>query len=202
MKLHHSTASPFVRKVLAVAHETGLLDQIEKAVAATTPINTNPALASDNPLGKLPCLITDDGMALYDSRVICEYLDSLHNGAKMFPREGTARWTALRLQALGDGMLDAGVSARYETFIRPEAMCWDEWVISQKTKFQRALDALENEVDAFQDTVDIGTLTVACALGYIDFRFPDEAWRSSHPKLAAWFEDFAKRPSIASTVPE
>lgn len=202
MKLHYSTTSPFVRKVIAVAHETGLNERIARVTCATSPVNSNQALIDDNPLGKLPCLTTDDGQILYDSRVICEYLDTLHDGTKMFPESGTARWTALRRQAMGDGMLDAGVLTRYETFIRPESLRWDEWVKSQKLKFQRPLDVLENEVAEMQGIVDIGTLAIACALGYIDFRFPDEGWRSSRPQLAAWFEDFSQRPSLAQTIPQ
>ena len=199
MQLHYNVASPFVRKVMAVAIETGLHDRLEPATRMMTPIKPDPALVRDNPLGKIPCLVTDDGAVLYDSRVICEYLDSLHDGPRMFPAAGPARWTALRRQAEGDGIMDAGVLARYETFVRPEEHRWSEWIEGQKQKFRRALDTLEAE--ALDDTVDIGTIAIGCALGYLDFRYPDEGWRETRPRLEAWFEGFAARPSMARTAP-
>ena len=201
MRLHYNVASPFVRKVMAVAIETGLDDRLEPAARMMTPVRPDADLIRDNPLGKIPCLVTDDGAVLYDSRVICEYLDSLHDGPRMFPAAGPARWTALRRQAEGDGIMDAGVLARYETFVRPQEHRWGEWIEGQKQKFRRALDALEAEAEAFGDTVDIGTLTIGCALGYLDFRYADEGWRDSRPRLAAWLERFAARPSMARTAP-
>jgi glutathione S-transferase len=199
MKLHYSLASPFVRKVIAVAIETGLDGRLERAQLTTTPVKPDADLIRDNPLGKIPCLVTDEGAVLYDSRVICEYLDSLHDGPKMFPGPGPGRWTALRRQAEGDGIMDAAVLARYETFVRPQEHRWGEWLEGQRQKFRRALDALEAaELGA---TVDIGTITIGCALGYLDFRYGDEDWRATRPKLAAWFEWFGKRPSMARTAP-
>jgi glutathione S-transferase len=201
MQLHYNVASPFVRKVMAVAIETGLTDRIEPVKSVPSPVAPVAELNADNPLGKVPCLVTNDGVALYDSRVICEYLDSLHHGPKMFPPSGAARWTALRRQALGDGIMDAAVLTRYETFTRPEEARWDAWIDSQKQKFRRGLDALEAESTSL-DVVDVGTLAIACALGYLDFRFADENWRARRPRVAAWFEQFAKRPSIATTGPQ
>jgi glutathione S-transferase len=200
MQLHHNNASPFVRKVMAVAIETGLDGRIEPVGRKMTPVSPDGQLCADNPLGKIPCLVTDDGEALYDSRVVCEYLDSLHHGPKMFPPAGAARWTALRRQALGDGIMDAGILARYESFLRPENLRWDQWTLNQKQKAQRGLDALEAEAGRL-DVVDIGTITIGCALGYLDFRFGDDAWRAGRPQLAAWLEAFARRPSMARTVP-
>jgi glutathione S-transferase len=200
MQLHYNIASPFARKVLAVAIETGLDVRIERVKRLMTPVAPDALLNADNPLGKIPCLVTDDGMALYDSPVICEYLDSLHHGARMFP-SGPARWTALRRQALADGIMDAAVLTRYETFLRPQEVRWDAWIDSQKQKFLRALDALEFE-GASLGVVDIGTLAIACALGYLDFRFPDDDWRAGRPRLAAWLEQFAQRPAIANTAPQ
>ena len=113
MKLHYNAASPFVRKVMAVAIETGQEDRLAPVTRMMTPVKPDAELVLDNPLGKIPCLLTDDGAVLYDSRVVCEYLDSLHDGPKMFPAGGPARWTALRRQAEGDGIMDAGVLARY-----------------------------------------------------------------------------------------
>ena len=199
MKLHHNVASPYVRKVMAVAIETGLDDRLEPVTRMMSPVKPDADLAKDNPLGKIPCLVTDEG-ALFDSRVICEYLDSLHDGPKMFPPAGRARWRALRRQAEGDGILDAAVLTRYETFLRPEERRWPEWIQGQKQKFRRALDGLEGEADGFDEAADIGTITIGCALGYLDFRYQDENWRAQRPRLAAWFERFARRPSMARTA--
>jgi glutathione S-transferase len=201
VKLHYNVASPFVRKVMAVAIETGLDERLEPVNRLMTPVKPDADLAADNPLGKIPCLVTDDGAVLYDSRVVCEYLDSLHGGPNLFPAAGPARWTALRRQAEGDGIMDAGVLARYETFLRPEEHRWGEWIDSQKLKFRRALDSLEREAGRFGDTVDIGTIAIGCALGYLDFRYGDEDWRGPRPQLAAWFEQFKRRPSMARTAP-
>ena len=201
MKLHHSVASPFARKVMAVAIETGLDGRLELVTPTMSPVKPDADLLKDNPLGKVPCLVTDNGAALYDSRVICEYLDSLHDRAKMFPPPGPARWTALRRQAEGDGIMDAAVLGRYETFLRPQERRWPEWLEGQKGKFRRALDGLEGEAEDFGDTVDIGTIAIGCALGYLDFRYGDEDWRATRPRLAAWFEQFARRPSMARTAP-
>jgi glutathione S-transferase len=202
LKLHYNVASPYVRKVMAVAIETRLEARLEPVTPMMTPVNPDAGLTRDNPLGKVPCLFTDEGVALFDSRVICEYLDSLHDGPKMFPPGGTARWSALRRQAQGDGIMDAAVLTRYETFLRPEERRWPEWIEGQKLKFRRALDSLEAESDAFGDTIDIGTITIGCALGYLDFRYGDEDWRATRPRLAAWFERFSRRPSMARTAPQ
>ena len=202
MKLHYAKPSPYVRKVRVVAREVGIAERIEEAETAVSPVDANDAVAADNPIGKVPTLVTDDGVALYDSRVISEYLDSLHDGARLFPAEGPTRWAAIRRQALGDGILDSAVANRYETVLRPEALRWDDWVRGQQLKISRSLDALEAEADDFGDAVDIGTITVACALGYLDFRFAVYAWRAAHPQLAAWFEGFAGRPSMQQTAPD
>jgi len=201
MKLHYNVASPYVRKVMAVAIETGLRERIEPVERKMSPVNPSAELNRDNPLGKIPCLVTDDGQALYDSRVICEYLDGLHDGPKMFPAARPARWEALRRQAEGDGILEAGVLTRYETFLRPEERRWPEWVQGQKAKIARALDALDGEAASFGETVDIGTITIGCALGYLDFRYAADDWQRGRPKLAAWYDAFARRPSMAETAP-
>ena len=201
MKLYHSPASPFVRKALVAAHEIGLADGIEIVPMAMTPVASVPELDEENPLGKIPALVLDDGSALYDSPVICEYLDTRHDGPRLFPADGPARWTALRRQALADGLLDAAILCRYETFLRPEERRWTNWIDGQRGKFRRALDALEGEADAFGDTVDIGTISAACAADYLDFRSLDDGWRDSRPRLAAWLERFAARPSMQATLP-
>lgn len=200
MKLYHSPASPYVRKVMVLAHETGLLDRLELATIATTPMQPDPGVAAANPVRKIPALVTDDGMTLFDSPVICEYLDSLNTGARMFP-DGKPRWQALRLQAAADGMLDAALLVVYEGRFREEAMRNQAWTDAQLSKVAGALDAFEVEADGFGDRVDIGTITVGCGLGYIDFRLGHLNWRDSRPKLAAWFEKFSARPSMQTTRP-
>lgn len=200
MKLYYAGASPFVRKVRVLAIETGLMDRLDIARVAMTPVGPDADLCADNPIGKIPTLVRDDGSTLYDSRVICEYLDGLHDGVRMFPQSGEARWTALRRQAMADGICDAAVGTRYETFLRPENFRWQEWVDAQMQKVRRSLDALEGE--SLADTLDIGTIAIACALGYLDFRFSDEGWRESRPGLAAWYETFAARPSMGETIPD
>jgi glutathione S-transferase len=201
MKLHYNVASPYARKVMAVAIETGQEAYIQPVTRMMSPVKPDAELAADNPLGKVPCLVTEEGAALYDSRVICEYLDSRHAGPKIFPPVGPARWRALRRQAEGDGMLDAAVLTRYETFLRPEERRWPEWMEGQKGKFRRALDSLDGEAEEFGATIDIGTITIGCALGYLDFRYADEDWRATRPRLAAWFERFSERPCMTRTAP-
>ena len=200
MKLYYNPVSPYVRKVRVLAMETDLMGGIELAKVTITPTSPDADLCADNPIGKIPTLVLDDGCALYDSRVICEYLDGLHAGAHLFPDNGNARWTALRRQALADGILDSAVNTRYETSLRPEELRWADWVNNQMAKIRRSLDVLEGE--PMGDGVDIGTISVACALGYLDFRYSDERWRDSRPRLATWFEKFAQRPSMSETSPK
>lgn len=200
MKLHFNPASPYVRKVRVLAMETDLMGDMELALVTLAPTTPDANVNADNPIGKIPALVRDNGEALYDSRVICEYLDTLHDGPRMFPESGEARWTAIRRQALADGMLDAAVGTRYETFLRPEALRWQDWVDGQMDKVRRGLDVLETET--LGDTVDIGTISIACALGYLDFRYPDEGWRDTRPALGAWYETFAARPSMTESAPD
>lgn len=201
MQLFYAAASPFVRKVLVLAHETGLTEQIQIEPMTVTPVDPDDRLNAGNPVGKIPALLLDDGTALYDSPVVCEYLDSLeHAGPKMFPAGG-ARWQALRRQALADGIMDAAILCRYEAALRPEAFRWEDWSSNQQAKISRALDALEAEIDSLADAVDIGAISIGCALGYLDFRFADNDWRPGRPQLAAWFEAFGARPSMQQTRP-
>ncbi|NQW09813.1 MAG: glutathione S-transferase [Alphaproteobacteria bacterium] len=202
MKLYYAAASPFVRKVLAQAHETGIVDQIDLETVATSPVQVDPGVAAVNPVKKIPALATNDGMTLFDSPVICEYLDSQHSGAKMFPAVGPARWEALRLQALGDGLMDAAILGIYEGRIRPEDKRYQPWVDAQMAKVDGALDDLESKAGTLGDRVDIGTITVGCALGYLDFRYADKDWRAGRPALAAWYARFSARPSMQATAPK
>jgi glutathione S-transferase len=199
MKLRYSPSSPYVRKVMIVALETGLAGRIEKVATTVAPVTPNDGLKVENPLIKVPSLTTDDGVALYDSPVICEYLDSLHSATKLIPSHGPARWTALRRQALADGILDAAILARYETALRPKELQWAAWIDGQMRKVRAGLDALEAE--RLDGPFDIGAIAVACALGYIDFRYAGEEWRKTRPRLAAWHAEVAKRPSVVETAP-
>lgn len=201
MKLHYSPVSPYVRKVRVLAIETGIHDRLELVTDDFSPISSNSSLTADNPLGKIPTLVLDEGTTLFDSRVICEYLDTLHGGPRMFPESNDVRWRALRRQALADGLLDAAVLVRYETALRPQEFRWSSWIEAQKSKFRRVADALEAEADQLDDIVNIGTIAIGCALGYLDFRYADEGWRSTRPKLAAWFAQFAERLSMKATEP-
>ena len=142
MKLWYSPASPFVRKVLIMAHETGMINKLELVEAASTALNPNMDLMKDNPLGKIPTLVTDDGFSIFDSSVICEYLDGLHDGEKMIPLHGEARLNALVTQSIGNGIMDAAVAARYEQALRPEEKQFDEWIEGQFKKVFQALDVL------------------------------------------------------------
>jgi len=199
MKLRYSPTSPYVRKVAVTLIETGLDDRVERI--PTDVWNPETDIARDNPLGKIPTLIRDDGQVLYDSPVVCEYLDSLHDGEKLFPASGEARWKALRLQALGDGMTDAGVSWLIETR-RPEELQYDTWMERQTNVIFRAMDTLEAELDELDKGFGIGQIAVACALGWLDFRRPDLGWRTERPGLADWFEGVSERPSMTRTAPK
>jgi glutathione S-transferase len=201
MELLFSAASPFVRKVSVCARELGLADRITETRMGASPVNRDAALVARNPLGKLPTLITDNGTPLYDSPVICEYLDSLAGGGRLFPAPGPKRWLALVEQATADGVLDAGILIRYEMSLRPEANRWSGWVDAQMAKINASLAHLETHTAAFADRVDIGTISVGCALGWLDFRFADLGWRHTSPKLATWFANFDERPSMRATRP-
>ena len=201
MKLHFSPTSPYVRKVRVFAMEIGIHDRLELVTADISPISPNPNLTADNPLGKIPTLVLDDGSILFDSRVICEYLDTLHEKQRMFPESGDVRMRALRRQALADGILDALVLARYEMTLRPQEARWPAWIEGQMGKLWRGTDALEAEAEKFGDTVDIGTIAAGCALGQIEFRFANEGWRDTRPNLAEWWARFSDRPSMKATQP-
>lgn len=198
MRLRYSATSPYVRKVLMVAIECGLEHTIERL--GTDPWSADTDLPTDNPLGKVPCLTLDDGGALFDSPVICEYLDSLHTGRRLFPETGPARWTALRQQAIADGICDAAILRRLER-LRPDGERSATWTARQEAAVLRALDALDREVAALSPGPSIGTLATLAALGYIDFRWPESAWRDGRADLAAWFERESGRESFQRTLP-
>lgn len=193
MKLLYSPTSPFARKVLACA----VAREIDSQITLVSTQTNSPDLAALNPLGKIPCLVTDDGVALYDSRVICSFLDTVGDGFPMFPAHGL-RMRALKLQALGDGICDAAVLRRGEMG-RAKDPDRDAVMAAQAVKVSCSLDALEADPPA--NHADIGTIAVACALGYLDFRFANEPWRPAHPKLSTWYESMMARPCMAQTAP-
>ena len=196
MKLHYSPTSPYVRKVMACAIIRGLDGQIETHV--TNPHVSPADLLADNPLSKVPCLVTEDGLSLFGSQLICEYLDSLEDGLPLFPAHGPARWRALKFQSLGDGILDAAVPCRGEQG-RPRETARDAQIARFKAAISRTVDVLE--ADPPNKHIDIGSVTVACALGYLDFRFEADPWRPAHPKLAAWYAGFSQNRGLAETAP-
>ncbi|AZD82322.1 glutathione S-transferase [Pseudomonas chlororaphis] len=202
MTLFHNPASPYVRKVMVLLHETGQLDRVALHASQLTPVNPDTTLNQDNPLGKIPALRLADGNVLYDSRVILDYLDQQHVGNPLIPREGSARWRRLTLAALADGVMDASVLIRYELALRAPEKHWELWLDGQRDKIRRALAVLEADAIAeLASHFDVAAISVACALGYLDFRHPDLQWRDVQPRLAAWYAEVSQRPSMLATQP-
>ncbi|KAA2242243.1 glutathione S-transferase family protein [Salinarimonas soli] len=197
--LRSSPASPFGRKVKIAAALLGLTDRIRIVTADT--LDPNDVLRTQNPLGKIPTLVLETGETLFDSRVIVEYLDALAGGGGVIPVSGPERFAALRLQALGDGLMDAALAQVYEGRFRPEEMRVQAWLDHQAGKVERALQALETAHAALGGRITVGEITIACALGYLDLRFAGR-WRSEHSRLVAWLADFESRvPAYAATRP-
>ncbi|MEI6986722.1 MAG: glutathione S-transferase N-terminal domain-containing protein [Rhodospirillaceae bacterium] len=195
MKLYFSLASPYAQKVRMAAALVGLSERIELVMTDAWTATTG--LPQDNPLCKVPTLVCDDGSPLFDSPVICEYLDCL-GGGSLFPPAGPARWSALRLQALGDGLCDAAVLRRVEG-LRPEQQRSPVWIERQRMAMLRSCDVLETWVDDLSGAVTIATLAILAALSYLDLRFAEDDWRAGRPKLAAWFELASALPSYQAT---
>lgn len=199
MILRHSPASPFVRKVKIAADVLGLADRIEMQDADT--VAPEAAFLAQNALGKIPTLVLEDGSTLFDSRVIVEYLDHLAGGGRVLPKEPAARFAALRLQALSDGILDAALLIVYEGRYREPPMRLQSWLDRQQDKIGRALAVLEASPPGQTDVPDVGQITLACALGYLDLRLAG-SWRKDHPRLVAWLDKFAVHvPAFARTKP-
>jgi glutathione S-transferase len=200
MRLHHSTTSPYVRKVMVLIHECGQLAEVSLIPAMGSPVDSANMPVDQNPLGKIPALERDDGNALYDSRVICRYLDQSFR-AGFYPA-APRLWDTLTVEATADGILDAAVLMVYETRIRPEELRYAPWVEGQWAKIDRALDALEQRwMDHLWGPFDMAHIGVGAALGYLDFRHEARGWRDGRPRLAAWWAETATRPSFAATVP-
>ena len=200
MRLYHSATSPYARKVMVTILETGQQDDVTLVPAAGSPLDPGSMPLAQNPLGKIPTLERDEGPALFDSRVICRYLDA-RAGAGLYP-DGDALWETLALEALADGILDAALLMVYESRIRPEALRMDEWTEGQWSKIARSLDALEGRWLAhLAGPFEMGQIALACALGYLDFRHASLGWQEKFPELAGWWRDIAKRPSFVGTAP-
>jgi glutathione S-transferase len=195
MRIFHTPTSPFVRKVMVVAHELGV--QLETTFLRPTPLRADPMLSRENPLSKIPVLVTPDG-PLYDSAVICEYLDREN---KLTPRSGPARFRVLRLQALCDGILEAGVIVFYEKTTRPRELRYEPWVDGQTEKVKQALDALDLECQSFSETVDLAQICAGITIGWLEFRNPIGDVRGNRTNLFRWYDAFRKRASMKETEP-
>ena len=198
MKLLWSSRSPFARKVMVAAHEVGLAQRIRTERVVVGANKPNADVMAINPLNKIPTLVLDDGTALYDSRVICEYFDALHAGPKLFPPDKAARWPALRRQALGDGLMET-IVLRLGEQNRPKETQSESHLASYRLKIASALDRIEVEAIAPTSSPDIGQIAVGCALAHLDFRYAADDWRAGRPQLSAWYAAFAARPSMRAT---
>lgn len=202
IRLFHSPASPYVRKVMVTAIERGVEDQIEILASQAGPVKRDQNIVRHNPSGKVPSALLENDQPLFDSRVICAYVDSIAEGASVYPSD-ERRFTVLMLEALADSVLDACLLCRYEKVMRPAELQWEAWYDGQMEKIDSGLDDLENRwIESIGADFHAGSIAVACALGYLDFRFGDKDWRSAHPKLAAWFAEVSTRPSMEKTFPK
>jgi len=199
VKLLWSPPSPFARKPRVVLYETGQFDDVEQVEVATSPIGPNPELIAQNPVGKIPALVRDSEPTLYDSRVVCRYLDARAGGA-LYPQDRI--WDVLTLEATGDAIMDAAVAIIYEKRFRPENLQSHDWIEAQWTKVSNTLDALERRwMGHLAEPVDAGQIAVGCALGYLDFRHDDRKWRQGHDELDDWYAAFSTRDSMQATAP-
>ena len=197
MRLLYQTHSPFARKALVFALEAGLGARIEVVHHETSPTLRNETVYAQNPLGKVPVLLRPGLAPIFDSDVICAYLDTLHDGAPLIPAQGEARWQALRLQAVAQGLADAGIKVRWETVRRPEALRYQALREGYTQKLVESYDWLERELDV-EAPVHVGHIAVATALSWLEFReLPD--FRAGRPRLSAWQDAFERRDSMRAT---
>ena len=199
MKLLWSSRSPFVRKVVVVAHELGIADRITLERVNVTAKETNAGVMRFNPLNKIPTLLLDDGSVMIDSPMIAEYLDETYGSGELFPRDPARRWPVRRLHALGDGIMNFNISRLGEKARGEQAS--DAFMAAFRAKTSATLDMLERETDSLAP-LTIGSIAVAVALAHLDFRFAEDAWRDRRPNLKAWHARFAERPSMRLTEPE
>src|SRR6056297_1133317 len=200
MKIISAKPSPFGRKVKVTLIETGLIDHAELAEVATTPMPTDPQVAAANPVGKIPALIRDEGPAIYDSRVICRYLDA-QAGTGLYPE--ARLWETLTLEATADAIMDAAILMVYEHRFRPENMVFDQWLDAQWSKIARSVRALnERWMSHLNGPMDMGHIAIGCALGYLDFRHSERGWRKGNDALDDWFAVFSERDAMKATAPD
>ncbi len=201
MRLYYSPFSPYVRKVMVVLHEAALADQVELVTVVGTALEPGNQPLAQNPLGKIPTLEREGGPALYDSRVICRYLDD-RAGTGLYP-SGARQWDVLTLEATADGIMDSAVLMTYERKLRPPELVLDTYIDAQWTKIARALDVVEARwLSHLAGPLDIAQIGIACALGYIDLRHDERQWRKGRDGLASWYAGFAGRPSMLATAPQ
>ena len=200
MKLYGDLISPFFRMCLVTAHEVGLAGKVQPVEAKVNPTAVNSDLTALSPVGKVPVLVTDHNHPIYDSRVIMEYLCHVSGNKTLIPDDGVKRFRVLTLTALGQAIGDAGVAQRYETAVRPQGLQWREWMVRQGLRVNAECDDLENTWEKDLREITAGTIAVAVALAYLDFRLPDWQWRKDRPKLAAFHETFSARPSMQATA--
>lgn len=198
MKLYYSVPSPYARKARVTVIEAGLSGRVE--AIEINPWSDPAGYRELNPVGKVPSLVTDDGLVLFESTIVCGYLAAQAPAAKLLP-DGDARWRALRQDAIAIGMLDASGQARVETLFHEGAARSQKFIDRQNWSFRTAIDMLEREAATLEGPVTLGQIAVGCALGYRDFRYADDDWRAGHPQLAAWYAKFAERPSMRQTFP-
>jgi glutathione S-transferase len=202
MKLFYSPASPYARKVRAAAIELGLGDRLALEVTDVVPTKPNRAYAAaHNPLRKIPALLTDDGTTLYDSTVLCEYLDSLAGGGRIIPREAPHRWRVSTDHALAQGMCDAAILIRYEMVVRPQEHRWPSWIDDQWDRIEAGLQWFSQNAAQLDEPLNVAHLALGSLLGYLDFRMPERAWRSRFALLTEWFARLERRPSFQQTRP-
>lgn len=203
MQLLYSTSSPFVRKTVLLAQALGLSQVIERLPSAASPLKPDPRITAHNPLGKVPTLLTDEGLALIDSKLIAEYLCAYAPNESVLPLQGPARWTVLRQQALADGALEIAVGLRYENATRPEEFRWAVWTHAQMGKLEGVLACLQGEFEApaVEDVLNVGQIAVVALLGYLDFRYDNWGWRHRYPLLAVNYSPILERPDVVLSKP-
>lgn len=199
MKLLHSPASPYVRKVMIVAHEMGLTDKLELVTGSGSPLAPNPETVAMNPLGRIPALTLDDGTLLSDSRVICRYFNHLGGGALY--SSGADEFPIIAREALAEGIIDSALLIVYEGRLRPEELQFQAYIDGQMGKIERGMAAFNTRINEMSGDVTIDKLVLGTACGYLNFRMPDMGWQGRYPDLAAWFAEFEQRPSIQATMP-
>jgi glutathione S-transferase len=201
MQLIHYFAWPYARMVRVVAFELGLADAIDLVPVGLSLGRYNGDVGATNPIGKVPVLITDDGEALYDSYVICEYLDAQYKGAGILPSAGPSRWRVLRLRSLSDEIIVAGQLIRQESLVRPPAHVSDQWVEMQRSRIDHGLDTVESAADELTEPLNLGQIALACAVDWLRFRGLAEPLSARRNRLFTWFDAFALRPSMMATQP-